>query len=126
MFSAARGSILVIEDDDATREMFKLALKGARFHVLEATDGVEALRMIDSSPPSLIILDLGLPRLSGLDVAREIATRPDTRTVPLLVVTGQDPVGLPASLTTCILRKPIDPELLVATTEKCLRDRARR
>ena len=116
-----RGSILVIEDDRDTRDLFTTSLKAAGFHVIAVSDGVEALRALDTATPALIVLDLGLPRLSGRDVAREIAARADTRAVPVVVVTGLDADGLPATVPMTVLRKPIDPELLVRTVERRLR-----
>ena len=53
-------------------------------------DGVDALRYVEGHTPSLVVLDLGLPRLGGEDVRRELASRPGIRDIPIVVVTGSD------------------------------------
>ena len=59
--------ILVVEDHDDLRTLFRAALSGAGFDVTEARDGVQALRHLQGDLPDLVVLDLRLPRLNGVD-----------------------------------------------------------
>ena len=119
-----RGTILVVEDDADIREMFRITLKAEGFHVLAVGDGMDALRVLETAQPTLIVLDLGLPRLSGRDVAREVSSRADLRHVPIVVVTGTDTSDFYAWVS-CILHKPVDPDALVQIVKRCLAKESR-
>jgi DNA-binding response OmpR family regulator len=111
-------TILIVEDDPALLSFYKSALMIEGFAIVTASDGVEALRRIEQRPPDLIVLDLGLPRLSGHDLRREISAHAHTRHIPVLVATGQE--GVDPSDFDCVLRKPVDAATLVAAVEECL------
>jgi DNA-binding response OmpR family regulator len=117
--SERRQTILIVEDDEDLRHLFRTALALAGYDVIEAGDGLEALRWIDHSPPDLVILDLLLPRISGLVVQQEIAAQAVTRQIPIVVVTGSTMAadGLDVA---CFLRKPISPDQLIAAVRSCL------
>jgi two-component system, sensor histidine kinase and response regulator len=106
------GSILLVEDHADTRELYRTALKAAGFHVVAVGDGVEALRVIDTAPPSLVVLDLGLPSISGREIVKELASGADTRHIPVLVVTGYDASEVRSEVA-AVLRKPVDPDAVV-------------
>ena len=112
-------TILIVEDDPALLLFYKSALMIEGFSIVTASDGVEALRRIEHRPPDLVVLDLGLPRLSGHDLRREIAAHAHTRHVRILVVTGQSEVD--SADFDCVLRKPVDAGTLLAAVEECLR-----
>jgi len=109
---------LVVKDDAPLRAMYRTALRMAGFYVNEASNGLEALRALDSDPPDLVVLDLGLPIVSGYAVRTEIAAHSHTRNIPVVVVTGTEP-DAPLDVP-CLLRKPVSPEALVAAVNKCL------
>ena len=113
--------VLVVEDDPVTRELYGVALKTAGFNVRTARDGLEALIAVEEERPSAIVLDLGLPRLNGSDLRKELASRADTRTIPVVVVTGSDTAAHDVDGVECVLRKPVDPEALVKALARCLR-----
>jgi DNA-binding response OmpR family regulator len=117
--SERRQTILIVEDDEDLRHLFRTALALAGYDVIEAGDGLEALRWIDQSPPDLVILDLLLPRISGLVVKQEIAAQAVTRQIPIVVITGStmSADGLDVA---CFLRKPVSPDQLIATVRSCL------
>jgi CheY-like chemotaxis protein len=115
---ALRKSILVVEDDEELRRMFRTALRLEGFDVLEAANGLEALARIDREPPDLVVLDLVLPTLSGVAVRQEIAAHVLTREIPVVVVTGSA-MNLDHLEVECVLRKPIAPEALVAAVKRC-------
>jgi DNA-binding response OmpR family regulator len=118
-------TVLVVEDDPELRETFRVALTVAGYAVVAVEDGVDALRRVEAGIPDLVVLDLLLPRLPGRDVHQELASRPDTRRVPIVVVTGSDTSDLELQTFACVLRKPVEPDTLVATIEACLRRRRR-
>src|SRR5690348_16284282 len=100
---------MIVEDDADLRRMFRTALALAGYAVVESGDGLHALRLLDgSAPPDAVILDLGLPIVSGVAVRQEIAAQAHTRHVPVIVVTGEpgDHDRLEAA---CVLRKPVTP-----------------
>jgi DNA-binding response OmpR family regulator len=112
-------TVLIVEDDVSLRQMFRTALALAGFDVLEAGNGLDALRVLDSNPPHAVILDLGLPFMSGEAVRQEIAAHAHTRHVPVIVVTGQ-PGSHDALEAACLLRKPVSPERLVHVVKNCI------
>ena len=114
-----RRSILIVEDDEDTRSMFRISLTLAGYEVQEAADGLEALRQLDHSPPDLVVLDLGLPFVGGDVVQQEIATHVFTRNIPVVIVTGSAK-DLSDMKVACVLRKPVTPSELVRTVESCL------
>src|SRR3954470_8541447 len=110
--------ILVVEDDAPLRAMYRTALRLAGFFVQEAANGLEALRALEADPPDLVVLDLGLPGVSGYAVRAELAAQVHTRHIPVVIVTGQEPGDLME--VACLLRKPVVPDELVATVRRCL------
>jgi CheY-like chemotaxis protein len=111
--------ILIVEDDEDLRRMFRTALTLAGYEVTEAGDGLEALQRLDSSPPHLVVLDLLLPGVSGVVVRQEIAAQALTREIPVVVITGS--TMLEADLdVACFLRKPVTPDRLVDVVQTCL------
>jgi DNA-binding response OmpR family regulator len=113
-------SILVVEDDEDLRRVFRDSLRFAGFEVREAADGPAALRMIESSCPNLVVLDLGLPTLDGVSVREEIAAMAATRHLPIVIVTGLNVEGTLFKADR-VLRKPVSPDQLVAIVRDCLR-----
>ena len=87
-----------------------------------AKDGVEALQSIDQGDvPHLILLDLGLPRLGGLDLHAELRAQPRTRRIPVVVVTGIDLSPQQQLDFPFFLRKPVVPEALIFAVDNALR-----
>jgi two-component system OmpR family response regulator len=79
--------ILVVDDDPHTRDVVAFALRQAGYSVHEAADGLSALARITSRAPDLIVLDVGLPELDGLQVCRAIRKTSD---VPILFLSSRD------------------------------------
>ncbi|HEX8793088.1 MAG TPA: response regulator [Polyangiaceae bacterium] len=104
--------VLVVDDDEAVRIVVEAVLRADGHDVATAGDGETALGLLGHSPaPSLVLLDLMMPRLSGWDVLEAMAHRPQLADVPVLVLTGYDEVG---GLPGCchVLHKPIDADVL--------------
>ena len=116
---ARKQTILVVEDDEDLRRLFRTALTLSGYDVEEARDGLEALRKIEYSLPDLVVLDVILPEVSGLIVQREIAAHLHNRELPIVFVTGSA-LELSEIGSACLLRKPITPDRLVNTVRSCL------
>jgi DNA-binding response OmpR family regulator len=80
--------ILIVEDDEGIREMLRYNLAGAGYGVQEARDGATGLRMAQTGRPDLVLLDLMLPGMSGLEVCR--ALRRTTVRTPIIMLTAKD------------------------------------
>ena len=103
------------------RDLYRTGLRAAGFAVVGVADGVEALRLIEEQVPKVVVLDLLLPRLSGLDVHKELKTSLKTRNIPIVVVTGTDIRSLNLDDFECVLRKPINMDVLIGAVVSCLR-----
>ncbi|TAK59589.1 MAG: response regulator [Dehalococcoidia bacterium] len=79
-------SILVVDDEPVVRALLRAALAPAGSRVVEAVDGSEALEVAWREQPDVVLLDVGLPKLSGLDVCRALKTNPAAPRV--LLITG--------------------------------------
>lgn len=119
--SPARPLLLLVEDDLPLRQLYKLELEVRGYTVRVAADGDAALEMLAAGrQPALVILDLGLPRVSGLNVAEEISAQPATSAIPVVVVTASAE-DIDEQRFARVLRKPIAPEVLSDVVEQCLR-----
>jgi len=115
----ARKRILIVEDNADLRRMFRTALAMAGYEVDDASDGIEALRMIENRAPDLVVLDLMLHALDGQSVQQELAARAITSSIPVVIVTGSD-IDVSGANVACVLRKPVMPDQLVRTVRHCL------
>jgi len=121
----SRPLVLVVEDEAALATMLRYNLEKQGFRVDEAGDGQEALTRISEVPPDLVLLDWMLPVMSGIEVCRQIRRRPDTRDLPVIMVTArtddQDAVrGLNTGADDYIT-KPFNMEALLARMRALLR-----
>ena len=118
MTTYERPTLLLVEDDNATREMFDYALRMAGFAVTAVRDGFAALRSIEQQCPDVVVLDLDLPQVSGFDVHAEIMSHAETCKTPVVVVTGTN-WQVPADVFRT-LRKPIASDVLITAVEQAL------
>ncbi len=89
-FSAgARPTVLVVEDEAALLTLLRYNLEKQGFRVEEAADGQEALLRLDEGRPDVVLLDWMLPALSGIEVCRQIRRRPETRGLPVIMLTAR-------------------------------------
>lgn len=86
---AMKGRILVIEDESAIREMLGYALMKEGYEFREAADVEQARPLLSGSPPDLILLDWMLPGMSGVDYARRLRSDPETREIPIIMLTAR-------------------------------------
>jgi two-component system alkaline phosphatase synthesis response regulator PhoP len=81
--------ILLVEDDAALRETLEYNLRLEGYETLTAADGVTALERARTRPVALVLLDVMLPRLDGLEVLRQLRARPETARVPVMILTAR-------------------------------------
>jgi len=81
-------NVLVCEDREPLRELFRSVLEEGNFSVVEARDGIEGLRLARSARPQLVVLDMVLPGMSGLDVLTEIRSNPALTGVKVILCTA--------------------------------------
>ena len=85
----AKPTILVVEDEAPLMTLLRYNLEKQGFKVEEAADGQEALLRVSEQRPDLVLLDWMLPALSGIEVCRQLRRRPNTRDLPIIMVTAR-------------------------------------
>ena len=125
---AAGSHVLVVEDDDTLRSLFIDALAAEGFATSGAADGHSALALLEQESVDAVLLDNGIPGLNGHDVLRRIRSHPQTRTLPVILVTGRGEIedrvkGLEAGASDYVV-KPVDLAELLARVRAQLRGRA--
>lgn len=121
-----RKAALVVDDSSSLRQVVRMTLEGADFDVIEAVDGNDALDKIRGRPVHLVLSDLHMPRLDGLELTRMIRAMPDHRRTPVLMLTTDSQperkqAGKAAGVTAW-LSKPFQPSrLLMAVQTLCPR-----
>ena len=85
--------LLVVEDNEMTRDMLSRRLIKRGYEVDMAVDGEQGLAMARSNPPALILMDMSLPGLDGWEATRQLKTMPETRAVPVIALTAHAMAG---------------------------------
>ena len=112
-----RKTVLVVDDDPQFRELYRAALRMEGFNVSTASDGLSALESIAATVPSIVILDLNMPRVDGWAVLHELASNGSTKAIPVIVVTAAD-VTKAVGRAVAILKKPVFPEDVIPLIER--------
>ena len=120
--SGSTQSVLVVEDEASIASFVSLYLKNAGYEVRSATNGAEALASVQKEQPSLIVLDLMLPDIDGIEICRRIRQKSE---VPILMLTARDEdvdkiIGLEVGADD-YMTKPFNPRELVARVKSILR-----
>ena len=107
---------LTVDDSKTMREMVSFTLKGAGFDVIEAEDGVDAIRVLGDSKVDLIITDVNMPNMDGIELVRRLRSNDNFKFTPILILTTEGDAskkeeGKSAGATGWVV-KPFDPEKL--------------
>jgi CheY-like chemotaxis protein len=112
----AQGSILIVDDNPENLKLMLAILAPFSYELRTASDGIEALTLIASAAPDLLLLDLQLPGLDGLTVARRIKSDPERRHIPIVAVTAYAMKGDEAKARAAgcdgYMTKPVDKRVL--------------
>jgi CheY-like chemotaxis protein len=125
---ADKPRILLVDDYPDALEMWCLYLQLAGYDVATAENGRDAVRLALAQPPDLIVMDLELPGLTGIEAARLLRQSPGTARVPLIAATGYSHAGQLEAAERAgfnvVLVKPCDPAALVREIGRLLGDRS--
>jgi putative two-component system response regulator len=121
----SKARILVVDDDPQVRTLLVRFLEADGFEALVAADGQQALEMVAHAPPDLIILDVDMPRMNGLELCRRLKQNENTALIPVTMLTGYNDAGdrvegLEAGADD-FLAKPFDPATLRARIRSHMR-----
>ena len=124
-----QAKILIIEDDDDVRELIRYNLARENYEVYDTADGEAGLRTAQSSIPDLIILDLMLPGMSGLEICKELKSDKSTGDISIIILSAKGEesdivVGLELGADDYIT-KPFSPRVLAARIKSVLRRKSR-
>ncbi len=117
-----RKRVLVVEDDAWIRWFMCDVLSEEGYQVLEAADGRTAIRLVDENPPHVMLLDIAMPGVTGVEVLRHLRSRRRTRTLPVLVISAYPRVLTPddEASVACVLTKPLRIDKLLAAVRQAL------
>jgi CheY-like chemotaxis protein len=109
-----RRSVLVVEDDEDARELLVIILTAAGCQVSTAADGRAGLEAASTKGIDLVVTDIAMPRMDGIQMVRQLRQRPATRDIPVIAFTGQAVADIPALAQAagcdCVLSKPCCPD----------------
>lgn len=121
--------ILIAEDDAHLRRAYRYLLQDLGYQPIAAENGRQALEAVLAHRPALVLIDIAMPVMDGIELARALREREDTATLPLVAVTGVEDAkyaGLSSQLFDRILRKPLIIEELMAVVSTMLKARTPR
>ncbi len=117
--------ILLVEDNPVNRRLAEFLLRSHGYRILQAATAQEAFEIIKAEPPDLIVMDIQLPGMDGLEATRKLKEEPTTRDIPVVAVTsyamkGDEETALAAG---CVgyITKPIDKTILLAEVARVLK-----
>lgn len=117
-------TILVVDDEKNIRRTLRMVLEGSGFNVLEASSSEECLEMLESKEVDLVILDVRLPQMSGIEALQRIRNDPETRRLPVLMVSGHASLAEAVQAVklgaTDFFEKPLDRDRVLVTVRNAL------
>jgi two-component system, chemotaxis family, chemotaxis protein CheY len=118
-------TVLTVDDSPSIRHVVKTVLGGAGYTVIEASDGAEGLAKAKSTPVNMVITDLNMPVMNGLELIRNLRTLPSITGIPIVFLTTESNDGVKqqakAAGATGWITKPFKPEQLLAVVTKLVK-----
>jgi two-component system cell cycle response regulator len=126
---AQQKTVLIVDDNAQNLELLQIYMEELpELRVLTATHGIEALELVESDPPDLILLDIMMPKMSGFEVCKRIKSKPETRDIVVVMVTALNETGDVERAAECgtddYITKPIEKSALQALVRKLLGTRS--
>lgn len=117
--------IMAVDDSASVRQMVSFVIEQAGYNVIEAQDGRDALTKLQSNAIHMLITDLNMPNLDGIELIKSVRAKPEYKFIPIVMLTTESEVskkqsGKSAGATAWIT-KPFKPEQLVGVIKKVLR-----
>lgn len=118
-------TIMTADDSSSIRQMVSFTLKQAGYKVIEAVDGSDALGKLKNNPIHMLISDLNMPKMDGLELIRQVRAMPEYKFIPIIMLTTESQAdmkqkGKAAGATGWIV-KPFKPDQLLSVIKKVLR-----
>ena len=118
-------NILIADDEPNQLELMSFNLTNAGYSIIKATNGKEAIELIENHSPDLIILDWMMPKMSGIDVCQTLRSRPETKQIPIIILSARSEdsdksLGLDTGADDYI-SKPFSPKELISRVKALLR-----
>ncbi len=114
--------VLVVEDNEINRFLMRAIFEKLSYDVIEAHDGLQAIKFAETEEPDLIIMDIQLPEMDGCEATKKIRTMEKMKEVPIIAVTSYAMVGdkkrILAAGCTAYIEKPIDPKSFIKELKK--------
>ncbi len=119
--------VLIVEDDLSTRVMYRDYLSHCGFRIIDAHNGHQALDKAQELHPNAVLTDLAVPGMDGFEFCRALQQSPDTRSIPILAVTGHaeyldEPDRLRHAGISHVFTKPCPPDVIVEELRRLLAD----
>jgi CheY-like chemotaxis protein len=112
--------ILIVEDDQSLRVVIRMVLEKARYDVLEARHGAAALELMENEMPDVVVADLRMPIMSGIELIGRLRASPATASLPVVLLTGLLPDREVTRLANAVVAKPFEPADLLAAIRSSL------
>lgn len=117
-------TVLIVEDEEDAAELFAEMMRVSGFHVLKTSRSAPAISMMNADKPDVVLLDIMMPEVSGLDILRQMRRDPNLANIPVVVVTAK---GMPADIkngmeagASTYLTKPVGFQELKEAVERAL------
>ena len=117
-------TILVVDDEKNIRRTLQMVLEGSGFNTIEASSAEACLEQLETNEVDLLILDVRLPKMSGIEALAQIRSKPETRLMPVLMVSGHASVAEAVQAVqlgaTDFFEKPLDRDRVLVTVRNAL------
>jgi len=106
--------ILIVEDDQSLRVVIRMVLEQAGFEISEARHGIAALELIESETPDVVVADMRMPLMNGVELVGRLRAKPTTASIPIVLLSGLLPDPEVSRLVDAVVAKPFEPADLLA------------